>query len=492
MSARTRPRTDAELRALGMPDDVIAYRRGATRTMTVPLTGIVVNGQQCPTQDERREVVRQMVARRQAAEELGMKIAVLRDRPNPAWRASSQQLDARGADDPLVAAVEADEELPLAVVVGRGDEHRPLLPAEPAAAAVLAVEPAPEADERVALPLPADRRLLGVPREHPHSCGERISRSMTDMRTMSAGPPPTASRNSVSPEKHSSPLTTNATPSSECPGVAIASIRRPPVSSRPVTTGIPNRCVRISSCSTWSAWPCVRRTCVGVSPSRSIVSSSGSSGAPLSTNTARPPGSSPTTKAFDSHRSSIERSTIISTKATRPRCRRQDSSRDARPRSDPRRARRGRACAAAVASSSRSRSGATPASGAIGLAVPGAGPAVTRESALNTLLTGEVQSSLLGGTPPRTPLIELGAGPPPDTLVVLPPPGRTENDRYPIAVTPGPRGVLTSDSTRIDGLVSLADVAHGTLEVVEVDDPVATLERLERADRAERPHGGCR
>ena len=38
--------------------------------------------------------------------------------------------------------------------------------------------------------------------------------------------------------------------------------------------------------------------------------------------------------------------------------------------------------------------------GAIGLAVPGAGPAVTRESALNTLLTGEVQSSLLGGTPP--------------------------------------------------------------------------------------------
>jgi mono/diheme cytochrome c family protein len=118
--------------------------------------------------------------------------------------------------------------------------------------------------------------------------------------------------------------------------------------------------------------------------------------------------------------------------------------------------------------------------GAIGLAVPGAGPTITRESALNTLLTGEVESSVLGGTPPGRPLIELNEGPPPDTLVVLPPEGTTENDRYAIAVTPGPRGVLTSDSTRIDGLVSLADVAHDRLEVVEVDDPVATLERLER------------
>ena len=120
------------------------------------------------------------------------------------------------------------------------------------------------------------------------------------------------------------------------------------------------------------------------------------------------------------------------------------------------------------------------AGGAIGLAVPGAGPTVTRESALNTLLTGEVESSVLGGTPPGPALIELDRGPPPDTLVVLPPVGESENDRYPIAVTPGPRGVLTSDSTRIDGLVSLADVAHGRLEVVAVDDPVATLERLER------------
>ena len=126
-------------------------------------------------------------------------------------------------------------------------------------------------------------------------------------------------------------------------------------------------------------------------------------------------------------------------------------------------------------------------SGAVGLAVPGAGPAVTRESALNTLLTGKVVSSLLGGAPPGPALIELGHGPPPDTLVVLPPPGKSENTRYPIAVAPGPRGVLTSSSTRIDGLVSLADVAHGRLEVVAVKDPVATLERLEhRIERNDR------
>src|SRR4029079_11826701 len=58
--------------------------------------------------------------------------------------------------------------------------------------------------------------------------------------------------------------------------------------------------------------------------------------------------------------------------------------------------------------------------------------------------------------------------------------GESENTRYPIAVTPGQRGVLTSSSTRIDGLVSLSDVAHGSLEVVVVQDPVATLQRLER------------
>lgn len=126
--------------------------------------------------------------------------------------------------------------------------------------------------------------------------------------------------------------------------------------------------------------------------------------------------------------------------------------------------------------------------GPVGLAAPGAGPTVTRESALNTLLTGKVQSSLIGGTPPGTPLLELGEGVAPDTLVVLPPAGRTENRLYPIAVVGvSARGVLTSDSTRIPGLVSLSDIATGRLRSVEVDDPVATLDTLQRRiDRNDR------
>ena len=57
-----------------------------------------------------------------------------------------------------------------------------------------------------------------------------MSTSITDRRISSAGPPPTASRKSVSPVKQRSP-TTNETPSSEWPGVASGSIRRPPVAT---------------------------------------------------------------------------------------------------------------------------------------------------------------------------------------------------------------------------------------------------------------------
>lgn len=130
--------------------------------------------------------------------------------------------------------------------------------------------------------------------------------------------------------------------------------------------------------------------------------------------------------------------------------------------------------------------------GAVGLAVPGAGPTTTRESALNTLLTGRARSSLNGGTPAGTPLIALGQGGPPDTFVVLPPPGRSANARYPIAVVGGGAdGVLTSSSTRIRGLVSLADVATGRVRWEPADDPVGTLRaldrRIERNDRIRLP-----
>lgn len=124
---------------------------------------------------------------------------------------------------------------------------------------------------------------------------------------------------------------------------------------------------------------------------------------------------------------------------------------------------------------------------AVGLLVPGAGPTVTREAALAALLRGKLEHGLLGGVAPGRDLIELGADGGPDVIVSLPPPGRSENDeRYGIALL-GRRGLLTSDSTRIDGLVSITDVARGRLRVVPDDDPAAALERLdERIERNSR------
>jgi hypothetical protein len=124
---------------------------------------------------------------------------------------------------------------------------------------------------------------------------------------------------------------------------------------------------------------------------------------------------------------------------------------------------------------------------AVGLLVPGAGPTVTRESALAALLRGKLEHGLLGGVADGPPLLELGAAGGPEILVSLPPPGRSENDaRYTIALL-GARGLLTSDSTRIAGLVSVTDVATGRLRVVPSDDPVAALETLDdRIDRNDR------
>jgi mono/diheme cytochrome c family protein len=118
--------------------------------------------------------------------------------------------------------------------------------------------------------------------------------------------------------------------------------------------------------------------------------------------------------------------------------------------------------------------------GAIGLAVPGAGPTVTRAAAVRTLLTGKVGSSLLGGPPAGPEKIRLGVGTPPTILVTLPPAGVTRNTkRYPIVLLDGSRGVLTSDSTRIVGLVSLADVANDKLRTVAAADPAGVLARLD-------------
>jgi len=123
---------------------------------------------------------------------------------------------------------------------------------------------------------------------------------------------------------------------------------------------------------------------------------------------------------------------------------------------------------------------------AVGLLVPGAGPTVTRASALSALLRGELEHDLLGGVATGDPLIQLGSTRGAEILVSLPPPGRSENDRrYPIAVL-GRSGLLTSSSTRIDGLVSVTDVATGRLRAVPSESPAEALakldERIERND----------
>ena len=128
--------------------------------------------------------------------------------------------------------------------------------------------------------------------------------------------------------------------------------------------------------------------------------------------------------------------------------------------------------------------------GAVGLLVPGAGSTVSRERALASLVRGRVVSSLvdLDGTP----AIQLADRPATTTIYVsLPPPGSHHNvTRYPVAIIgPGYRGVLTSGSTRIDGLVSLADIAPTANAIAAGETPpirsradrdaAATLARLD-------------
>src|SRR5207237_2470489 len=90
------------------------------------------------------------------------------------------------------------------------------------------------------------------------------------------------------------------------------------------------------------------------------------------------------------------------------------------------------------------------------------------------------------------PLIRLAARPAAITVyVALPPPGSHPNTRrYPIAIVGGGyRGILTSRSTRIRGLVSIADVApsavalaRGARPTIRSDpdaDAPASLARLD-------------
>lgn len=128
--------------------------------------------------------------------------------------------------------------------------------------------------------------------------------------------------------------------------------------------------------------------------------------------------------------------------------------------------------------------------GAVGLLVPGAGSTVSRERALASLVRGRVVSSLVDLDGDAT--LQLATAPAETTIyVALPEPGSHHNVvRYPVAVVgPGYRGLLTSGSTRIDGLVSLADIAPTAKAIASGKKPpiqarahrdaVATLARLD-------------
>ncbi|MDQ4029740.1 MAG: hypothetical protein M3168_01730, partial [Actinomycetota bacterium] len=128
---------------------------------------------------------------------------------------------------------------------------------------------------------------------------------------------------------------------------------------------------------------------------------------------------------------------------------------------------------------------------AVGLVVPGAGPKTSRAIALASLRCGEVVNSLRGREPECSDPIELRTGAPraPAVVVQLPRGGLQANDRrYPLALL-GESGVLTSDSTRLDGIVSIADVASGKLEVAAGDaaDVRALDERIEENGTARLP-----
>ena len=135
--------------------------------------------------------------------------------------------------------------------------------------------------------------------------------------------------------------------------------------------------------------------------------------------------------------------------------------------------------------------------GAVGWLVPGAGSTVSRERALASLVRGRVVSSLVGLDGDST--LRLARVPAETTIyVALPPQGAHHNVvRYPVAVVgPGYHGLLTSGSTRIDGLVSLADIAPTATAIATGETPpiraradrdaAATLTRLD--DRLARAH----
>ena len=106
--------------------------------------------------------------------------------------------------------------------------------------------------------------------------------------------------------------------------------------------------------------------------------------------------------------------------------------------------------------------------GAVGLLVPGAGPETSAALARAALVRGKMTNSLGGPTTgPRLISFETSTTIPDGPAIVIGLPSEAtqpNNRRYPVAVIGGGfHGVLTSDSTRIPGLVSIVDIAPTAL-----------------------------
>jgi hypothetical protein len=122
--------------------------------------------------------------------------------------------------------------------------------------------------------------------------------------------------------------------------------------------------------------------------------------------------------------------------------------------------------------------------GAVGLFVPGAGETVSRRAAVASLVRGKVEPSSLGGVPGGRPVISLARRPAQVTIyVALPPAGTHANTRrYPIAIVgAGYHGILVSGSTRIRGLVSIADIAPSAKAIARGARPTIRARADDRA-----------
>jgi hypothetical protein len=118
--------------------------------------------------------------------------------------------------------------------------------------------------------------------------------------------------------------------------------------------------------------------------------------------------------------------------------------------------------------------------GAVGLYVPPRDVAGRRDLQFELLRRLPSKVTVESVDPLRAP-IRIAPPGPPVIWLELPPAGIDEPDEYAAAVVGNDfRGVLTSDSTRIRGLVTLDDILEDRLEWRADDETVETVERLER------------